>query len=141
MRTLDQAIKLLNEGEAKLVPVRRLMDLPPAGDEIDSELHKLGYNIKIFSKLALISGQEVIKLESEYKRMTLEHANSLVGENLSKVGLVRSNKFKYIQMLLHREEEQMEMMRAKYKYFRQMYDTYVEWINILKKTRSEGGVH
>jgi hypothetical protein len=37
--------------------------------------------------------------------------------------------------MLHKEESELERMRAQYKYFFDMYDTYKEWINIYKKTR------
>lgn len=135
---INQALKQIESRKKQLVEVADPTTVLKGSIEIDSELHKLAKNLKVLTDLEFIAGNESIRLEKEYNKKTMELAIELTVEKLEELAVVKSNKFKYIKFKLHQEESDMETMKAKHKYFKNMRETYTEWGNIYKKTRYVG---
>lgn len=136
---MSEIIKALQDIDSKkknLVPVADPQEVFKGSVEIDEQLHKLAKNLKILAELEYLAGTEMVRLEQIYNRKTMEMARELNSEKLEEIGVVKSNKFKFINASLHQEESDVESMRLKYKYFKDIRNTYVEWCNIYKKTRT-----
>lgn len=107
--------------------------------DVDAELYKLAYNIKALVELKRTAGSEAVRLEAEYNRLTREKVKELTAESLKKISVTKSDKFKYIGLLLIDEKRELEEMKNTARYFGDLYKTYVEWINVYKKTRDIPG--
>lgn len=128
----------IEDKKKKLMKVNDPTTMMAGGIDVDAELHKLAYNLKVLTELKALCGFEVVKLEQHYNQRTMQLATEYSQEFLSGLGIVRSDKFKYIKMVLNQEYADLENMRIKSKYFSEIWDTYQEWINIYKKTRLLG---
>jgi len=135
MMYFDNIIRELEEKESKLLEIKNPQDILAATVDVDMEMHKLAYNIKILSQLKRLAGEEAVRLEREYNKRTMEKAKELTEEQLKAMGIVRSDRFKLIKTMLYDEYADLENMRVKAKYFGDMRDTYIEWIMVYKKTR------
>lgn len=136
MNEINKARMELEAGQKRLVPVRDPITIQPASIDIDQELFKLAKNCKTLVSLECIAGIEAVRLEKEYNKSTYDQALEWNEMRLEEVGVVKSNKFKFIKTILGDQYALLEEMRLKHKYFRDMRETYVEWINVYKKTRS-----
>ncbi len=135
---ISEAMKLMDEKKKKLLGVRNPVDMLAGSIDIDVELFKLAQNMKILLSIKYLAGTEATRFEKEYNYATMNLATTMTKEDLDKIGVVKSDKFKYIKTLLAEEYEQWETMKHKYRYFCDMYDCYGEWIMIYKKTRLLG---
>jgi len=136
MSDILTAIAEIESKKKNLVPIADPQEVFKGSIEIDEQLHRLAKNLKLLAELEYLAGQEMVRLEQIYNRKTMELARELTTDKLEEIGIVKSNKFKYINASLHQEEADVENMRLKYKYFKDIRNTYVEWCNIYKKTRT-----
>lgn len=132
----DEIIARLKAKRSTLVEVRDPQTVPPGTTDVDDELFKLAKNLHILTDCILEAGTEKIRLEHTYNKKTMEHASTLSEEDLKAIGIVRSDKFKYIKSLLADEYAACERVRNIEKYFQNMMETYKEWVNIYKKVRA-----
>jgi len=136
MSDIENALKQIDSKRKMLVNVSDPEEVFKGSVEIDHEMHKLSKNLKILAELEYLAGTEKVRLEQIYNRKTMEMAKQLTGDQLEILGVVKSNKFKYIASALNQERADVDSMNLKYKYFRDIRETYVEWINTYKKTRA-----
>ena len=136
MSDIENALKQIESKKRLLVQVADPTEVFKGSVEIDAELHKLSKNLKILAELEYLAGSEKVRLEQVYNKKTMELAKELSVDKLNDIGVVRSNKFKYIASVLNQERADVDTMALKYKYFRDIRDTYIEWINVFKKTRT-----
>ena len=136
MSDIENALKQIESKRRQLVQVEDPTEIFKGMVEIDHEMHKLAKNLKILAELEYLAGNEKVRLEQVYNRKTMEMARQLNESELKKLGVVKSNKFKYISSALNQERADVDVMALKYKYFRDIRDTYIEWVNIYKKTRT-----
>lgn len=136
MSTINKAIEDIESRKKNLVMVADPQEVFKGSIEIDEQLHRLAKNLKILAELEYLAGTESVRLEQIVNQKTLENAQYWTKDKLEEIGIVRSDKFKYIKTILHQEYTDLESMRLKYKYFRDIRDTYIEWINVYKKTRT-----
>jgi len=136
MNEIEAALQLIDSKKKALVKVTDPTEIFKGMIEIDSELHKLAKNLKILAELEYLAGNEAVRLEQIVNQRTLELATEWTKDRLEEIGIVRSDKFKYVKSILNQEYTDLENMRLKYKYFKDIRDTYQEWINVYKKTRT-----
>jgi hypothetical protein len=106
---LDSAIRQLDSNEQELVTVNDPTSVHGATTDVDQELYKLMLNMQVLAELKKIAGEESVRLEQQYNKCALQYANTLTAERLTSLGIVRSDKFKYIKMLLHEKYALVEL--------------------------------
>lgn len=112
--------------------------LHPGSVDIDRELYKLAHNLNALTYHKAVVGQEVVDLDYKIANRSAELAELYTEEELARIGTVRSDKFKLIKYKLASLHAEAEKTRLKYKYYCDLWETYREWVNIYKKTRSLG---
>ncbi|KKN30674.1 hypothetical protein LCGC14_0831830 [marine sediment metagenome] len=119
----------------ELILVANPMDVMAGSIDIDAELHKLSHNLKILVNLIYLSGSESTMLKQIYYRGRFDMMRSVTKEELKDLGVVPSQKDQFVKTALHQERADWENMEHQRKYFDNTYTTYVERINVYKKTR------
>lgn len=136
MSEIIKALQDIEDKKKRLVQVADPQEVFKGSIEIDEQLHKLAKNLKILADLEYTAGVEKVRLEQIHNKKTMEMAKELTADKLEEIGVVKSNKFKFIAAALHQEESDVENMKLKHKYFRDIRETYIEWVNVYKKTRT-----
>ncbi|MDA8087746.1 MAG: hypothetical protein M0Z75_13710 [Nitrospiraceae bacterium] len=139
IQSLENLIKQIEEQEHKLVLVKNPTEVIAGSTDVDDQLFKLAVNIQVLTELKLLAGTEAVQLEQAYNQATNKMACDLTEDVLEAVGIVKSDKFKHIKFMLHEESARLDRMKAQYRYFADLYDTYKEWIQIYKKIRLPEG--
>jgi hypothetical protein len=123
----------------KLLPVLSPYKVPIASDICDEQSYKCSSNLGSTNKLRKLHGEMVVILEKVYNEKFLMHMEEITVEDLKAISLVKSDKIKYIEKVLH--NEYMEIMTEKNicRFLDGEIKKYDHWINLYKKTRTIPG--
>lgn len=130
---LDEWQAYLKDEKAKLAAVSDPRKISGDDVEIHTQLRALAQNLEVYSRLKYKCGARTALLEKDYAEKTLVAAQDLTEGKLDALAINKQSKFKYIERLLFAEQYAIDENRNLYKYFDDMRETTIEWVNIHKK--------
>lgn len=131
--TLDEWKNYLDSEKAKLAKVRDPRTISNDDAEILVEMRALSQNLEVYSRLKYKCGARTALLEKDYAEKTVVMAQDLTETKLEALAINKQSKFKYIENALYSERFDIDENRNLYKYFTDMRETTIEWIQMLKK--------
>jgi len=121
--------------KTQLVIAADPMEIMAGSVDADEQLHKLSHNLKVLVNLIYLASTEATRLKQAYYKGRFEMMKTTTAEYLKEIGVVLSQKDQYVKAALHQERADWENIEHRKHYFQNTYTTYVEWINVYKKTR------
>lgn len=131
--TLNEWQEYLTEQKAKLAAVKDPRTVSGDDAEIHTQLRALAQNLEVYSRLKYKCGARTALLEKEYSERTLVEAQALTEEKLEALAINKQSKFKYIENMLYAERFAIDENRNLFRYFDDMRETTLEFINVYKK--------
>jgi hypothetical protein len=131
--TLDEWQAYLAEQRAKLASVANPQNVSGDDAEIHTQLRALAQNLEVYSRLKYKCGARTALLEKDYAEKTLVAAQDLNEAKLDALAINKQSKFKYIERLLSSETYAIDENKNLYRFFDDMRETTLEWINVYKK--------
>lgn len=130
---LEEWQAYLAEQRAKLAAVANPQNVSGDDAEIHTQLRALAQNLEVYSRLKYKCGARTALLEKDYSEKTLVAAQDLTEVKLDALAINKQSKFKYIERLLSAETYAIDENKNLYRYFDDMRETTLEWINVYKK--------
>jgi len=126
----------LNSEKPKLAAVKDPRSVSGDDMEIHTQLRGLAQNLDVYARLKYNASVRRALLEKDLAEKTLVKLNELTEEKLEAVAISKQSKFKYVDLLMASEIQQIDDTKSIYKYFDDMWSVTNEWIMIYKKQLS-----